>query len=103
MRAVLVAALEAVGDEVDTIGDPGACDVHPELGLFDVVVLDAGGGGLEALARLRARGVGVPVLVASGEIVERAGDPLTRCALKPIPLDTLDRELASLARLRARE
>ena len=51
----------------------------------------------------RARGVEVPVLVASGEIVERPGDALTRCALKPIPLDTLDRELASLARLRARE
>ncbi len=103
VRAVLVAALEAVGDDVDTIADPGACDAHPELGLFDVVVLDAGGGGLEALARLRARGVEVPVLVASGEIVERPGDALTRCALKPIPLDTLDRELASLARLRARE
>ena len=101
VRAVLVAALEAVGDDVDTLADPGACDAHPELARFDVVVLDAGGGGLEALTRLRARGVDVPVLVASGEIVERKGDPLTRCALKPIPLDTLDRELASLARLRA--
>jgi CheY-like chemotaxis protein len=103
VRAVLVAALEAVGDDVDTIADPGACDAHPGLGSFDVVVLDAGGGGLEALARLRARGVGVPVLVASGEIVERPGDALTRCVLKPVALDTLDRELASLARLRARE
>jgi len=103
VRAVLVAALEAIGDEVDTIADPGACDAHAELDQFDVVILDAGGGGLEALTRLRKRGVEVPVLVASGEIVERPGDPLTRCALKPIALDTLDRELASLARLRARQ
>ena len=103
VRAVLVAALEAVGDDVDTLADPGACDAHAELDRFDVVILDAGGGGLEALTRLRKRGVEVPVLVASGEIVERPGDALTRCALKPIPLDTLDRELASLARLRARQ
>lgn len=102
VRAVLVAALEAVGDEVDTLADPGACDAHPELAGFDVVILDAGGGGLEALARLRRRGVEVPVLVASGDHVERPGDPFTRCAMKPIPLDTLDRELASLAALRAR-
>ncbi|MEY2715253.1 MAG: hypothetical protein RIT24_1596, partial [Planctomycetota bacterium] len=39
----------------------------------------------------------------SGELVERADDPLTRCAMKPIPLETLDRDLASLARLRARK
>ena len=103
VRAVLVAALEAVGDEVDTLADPGACDAHAELDQFDVVILDAGGGGLEALTRLRTRGVEVPVLVASGNLVERPGDPFTRCAMKPIPLDTLDRELASLARLRARQ
>ena len=103
VRAVLVAALEAIGDDVDTLADPGACDAHAELEQFDVVILDAGGGGLEALTRLRKRGVEVPILVASGEIVERPGDPLTRCALKPIALDTLDRELASLARLRARQ
>jgi len=99
VRAVLIAALESIGDDVDAIGEPGACDAHPGLEAFDVVILDAGGGGLAALARLRARGVAVPVLVASGEVVELAGDPRTRCALKPIPLDTLDRELASLARL----
>ena len=103
VRAVLVAALEAVGDEVDTLADPGACDAHAELDQFDVVILDAGGGGLDALERLRTRGVAVPVLVASGEIVERPGDPRTRCMLKPIPLDSLDRELTSLARLRARQ
>jgi CheY-like chemotaxis protein len=103
VRAVLVAVLEAVGDDVDTLADPGACDAHAELDQFDVVILDAGGGGLEALARLRKRGVEVPVLVASGEMVERADDPLTRCAMKPIPLETLDRDLASLARLRARK
>lgn len=102
VRAVLVAALEAVGDDVDTLADPGACDAHPSLGEFDVVILDAGGGGLEALARLRARGVDVPVLVASGDIVERAGDPLTRCVLKPIRLERLDTDLASLARLRSK-
>jgi len=103
VRAVLIAALEAVGDDVDALDDPSSCDAHPDLDAFDVVVLDAGGGGLEALARLRARGVDVPVLVASGDIVERAGDARTRCVLKPIPLDALDRDLASLARLRTRD
>ena len=103
VRAVLIAALEAVGDDVDALDDPSSCDAHPDLDAFDVVVLDAGGGGLEALARLRARGVDVPVLVASGDIVERPGDARTRCVLKPIPLDALDRDLASLARLRTRD
>ncbi|MFM1803398.1 MAG: Response regulator receiver domain [Planctomycetota bacterium] len=103
VRAVLVAALEAVGDDVDTLSDPGACDAHADLDAFDVVILDAGGGGLEALDRLRARGVEVPVLVASGELVERTGDRFTRCTMKPFSLDTLDRELSSLARLRPRD
>ena len=103
VRAVLIAALEAVGDDVDALADPAACDAYPGLGDFDVVILDAGGGGLEALTRLRARGVDVPVLVASGDLVERPGDARTRCVLKPIPLDALDRDLASLARLRTRE
>jgi len=103
VRAVLIAALEAVGDDVDALDDPSSCDAHPDLDAFDVVVLDAGGGGLEALSRLRARGVDVPVLVASGDIVERPGDARTRCVLKPIPLDALDRDLASLARLRTRD
>jgi len=100
---VLIAALEAVGDDVDALADPAACDAYPGLADFDVVILDAGGGGLEALTRLRARGVDVPVLVASGDLVERLGDARTRCVLKPIPLDALDRDLASLARLRTRE
>lgn len=103
VRAVLIAALEAVGDDVDALADPAACDAYPGLADFDVVILDAGGGGLEALTRLRARGVDVPVLVASGDLVERLGDARTRCVLKPIPLDALDRDLASLARLRTRE
>lgn len=107
VRAVLVAALEAVGDDVDTLADPSACDAYAGLDEIDVVVLDAGGGGIEALSRMRARGVDVPVLVASGDHVderlERGSDPRTRCMLKPIPLDALDRELASLARLRARK
>ena len=102
VRAVLVAALEAVGDDVDTLADPGACDAHPALAQFDVVVLDAGGGGHEALIRLRARGVDVPILLASGESIDAPVDALTRFALKPIPLDALDRDLASLARLRTR-
>ena len=102
VRAVLVAALEAIGDEVDTLNTPGSCDAHPDLASFDVVILDAGGGGIEALARLRARGVGVPVLVASGEEIALRPDPLTRFLLKPFPLKSLDRELAALSALKIR-
>ncbi|MEY3025706.1 MAG: hypothetical protein RLZZ238_603, partial [Planctomycetota bacterium] len=31
------------------------------------------------------------------------GDRFTRCTMKPFSLDTLDRELSSLARLRPRD
>ncbi len=102
VRAVLVAALEAIGDDVDTIADPGACDTHPELPDFDVMILDAGGGGIEALARLRARGVDLPVLLASGDDLAPSLDPLTQTISKPFPLNRLDRVLASLAALKPR-
>jgi len=100
VRAILVAALESVGDEVDTIAQPSALLEHPQLDLFDVVILDAGGGGLEALQRLRARGSALPVLVASGESLDEKavanGHPATRVMMKPIPLDQLDRTLTAL-------
>ncbi|MBI1302346.1 MAG: response regulator [Phycisphaera sp.] len=105
VRAILVAALESVGDEIDTIADPSALLEHPELELFDVVILDAGGGGLEALRRLRARGSALPVLVASGEALdERAiadGHAATRVMMKPIALDHLDHALSALTARRA--
>lgn len=101
VRAILVAALESVGDEVDTIAQPSALLGHPQLDLFDVVILDAGGGGLEALRRLRARGSALPVLVASGESLDEKaianGHAATRVMMKPIPLDQLDRTLTALA------
>lgn len=100
VRAVLVAALESIGDDVDTLDNPGACDAHKDLESFDVIVLDAGGGGAEALRRLRARGVEVPVLLASGGEVDAPSDAFTRTALKPFALDTLDRTLGSLAAMR---
>ncbi len=100
VRAVLVAALESIGDDVDTLDNPGACDTHKDLASFDVIVLDAGGGGVEALRRLRARGVEVPVLLASGGDVVAPEDPFTRTALKPFALDALDRTLGSLASMR---
>jgi CheY-like chemotaxis protein len=102
VRAVLVAALESVDDDVDTLADPSALDGVADLDRFDVVILDAGGGGLEALRRIRARGVSVPVLLASGGDVDGPLDPLTRFALKPVPIDRLDRELTALAALRKR-
>jgi CheY-like chemotaxis protein len=100
IRAVLVAALESVNDEVETISDPSALLSFPELDSMDVVILDAGGGGLEALRRLRESGSTVPVLVASGDMVEGNFDPLTRFVMKPIPLERLDRELSYLVATR---
>ncbi len=102
VRAILVAVLESVGDEVDTIDDPAAILGRTDLDEFDVAILDAGGGGLGALDRLRALGNGLPVLLASGDLVERAGDPLTRTALKPLDLKRLDHALSALAALRQR-
>ncbi|MFM1823261.1 MAG: hypothetical protein RI967_1527 [Planctomycetota bacterium] len=102
VRAILVAVLESVGDDVDTIDDPSAIVGRDDLASFDVAILDAGGGGLGALDRLRALGNDLPVLLASGDLVERADDPLTRTALKPFDLKRLDHALATLAALRQR-
>jgi len=101
VRAILVAALESIGDEVDTVSAPSTFTDHPQLDLFDVVILDAGGGGLEALRRLRAKGSALPVLVASGDMLDEKavgdGHAATQVMLKPIPLDRLDRTLTALA------
>jgi CheY-like chemotaxis protein len=102
VRAVLVAALEAVGDDVDTTNDPSSIATRTDLASFDVVILDAGGGGLDALRAIRARGDNTPVLVASGDEVDVGNDPQTAALVKPFPLNVLDRELARLAALRAR-
>lgn len=102
VRAILVAVLESIGDDVDTIDDPAAILGRTDLDEFDVAILDAGGGGLGALDRLRALGNGLPVLLASGDLVERVGDPLTRTALKPLDLKRLDHALSALAALRQR-
>jgi CheY-like chemotaxis protein len=100
-RAILVAALEAVDDDVETLHDPAALAAHDDLHRFDVLILDAGGGGLSALASLRARGVGTPVLLTVGEgldaSLDGAIDPRTRILRKPYRLDALDRELGMLA------
>ena len=104
VRAIIVAALESVGDEVDTIARPSALLEHPQLDLFDVVILDAGGGGLEALRRLRAQGRAIPVLVASGDPLDEKvianGHAATRVLMKPIALDELDRTLTALTAIR---
>ena len=97
VRAILVAALESIDDDVETISDPSAVLTMPGLDSFDVVILDAGGGGLEALTQLRARGNGIPVLIASGDMIEGSFDERTRVVMKPVPLDRLDRELMLLA------
>ena len=93
-----------MGDEVDTIARPSALLEHPQLDLFDVVILDAGGGGLEALRRLRAQGSAVPVLVASGDPLDEKvianGHAATRVLMKPIALDELDRTLTALTAIR---
>jgi DNA-binding response OmpR family regulator len=91
-----------VGDEVDVIANPAVLDAQPNLESYDVVILDAGGGGLQALARLRGGGSRLPVLVASGDMVEGSFDECTRVLMKPIMLDRLDRELTQLASRRPR-
>jgi CheY-like chemotaxis protein len=100
-RAILVAALEAVDDDVETLHDPAALAAREDLVRFDVVILDAGAGGLSALASIRARGVGTPVLLTVGEgldaSLDGAIDPRTRILRKPYRLDALDRELGMLA------
>jgi CheY-like chemotaxis protein len=96
IRALLIAALEAVDDEVETLSDPSALLSFPELESMDVVILDAGGGGLEALHELRGRGSKLPVLLASGDMVQGNFDDCTRFVMKPIPLERLDRELSYL-------
>ena len=99
VRAVLVAALESVGDDVDTTDDPSSIARRTDLLTFDAIVLDAGGGGIEALLEIRARGSVVPVLIASGDIIEgNFGEP-TRILMKPFHLHELDRQLATLAAL----
>ena len=99
VRAVLVAALEAVGDDVDTTDDPSSIARRTDLQTFDAIVLDAGGGGIEALLEIRARGSLVPVLISSGDIIEgNFGEP-TRILMKPFHLHELDRQLATLAAL----
>ena len=96
VRALLVAALESVGDDVESIDNPAAVDSHASLDSFDVVILDAGGGGLSALARIRASGSSLPVLIASGDMIEGSFDASTRVLMKPIMLDRLERELTNL-------
>ncbi|MFM7259489.1 MAG: hypothetical protein ACKO3W_02685 [bacterium] len=102
VRAIFVAALEAVDDDVETTDSPASIATRDDLARFDAVVLDAGAGGLAALAAIRARGDKTPVLVASGDTVNIAADAYTRVVQKPFGLDVLDRELATLAALRGR-
>ena len=103
VRAVLAAVLDAVNDDVETMDDPSALDRRTDLHEFDVVILDAGGGGLEALSRLRGRGIDIPVLLASGGEIHLKPDARTRTAMKPIALDVLDGELTLLAAMNKRE
>jgi CheY-like chemotaxis protein len=102
IRALLIAALESVNDDVETIAEPSALLSVPELESMDVVILDAGGGGLEALRKLREGGSTLPVLVVSGDMVEGNFDDHTRFVMKPVPLDRLDHELSLLASRRRR-
>lgn len=102
VRAVLAAVLDAINDDVETMDDPSAVDRRNDLHEFDVVILDAGGGGLEALSRMRGRGIDIPVLLASGGEIRLKPDARTRTAMKPIALHALDSELTLLAAMKAR-
>ena len=102
VRAVLVAALEAGDHDVESIARPSDIAGRNDLSDFDAVIVDAGGGGLEALHAVRARGVDVPALVASGEFVATPKDPWTRFVLKPFGLDTLESTLLALSATRPR-
>jgi len=100
VRAILVAALEAVDDNVETTEVPASIATRHDLACFDAVILDADAGGLAALADIRARGDRTPVLIAIGDDISMTQDPWTRAVRKPFTLDVLDRELAILAKMR---
>jgi CheY-like chemotaxis protein len=102
VRAVLVAALEAGDHDVESIARPADIAARSDLSEFDAVIVDAGGGGLEALHAVRGRGADVPALVASGEFVATPKDPWTRFVLKPFGLDTLETTLRALSATRPR-
>jgi DNA-binding response OmpR family regulator len=102
VRAVLVAALESGDHDVEAISLPSAVAARGDLAEFDAVILDAGGGGVEALRALRGRGERVPVLLASGDIVDAKGDDRTRTLLKPFALGSLEATLRELSALRPR-
>jgi len=100
VRALLIAALESVGDDLDSTDSPASVATRTDLANFDAMVLDAGGGGIEALYALRDRGETLPVLLVSGAPVDELPSGTTRMLLKPFPLDELDRTLTKLCAAR---
>lgn len=100
VRALLVAALESVGDDLESTDSPSSVASRTDLGNFDAIVLDVGGGGIEALRTLRDRGETVPVLLVSGAPADDLPSGATRLLLKPFPLDELDRALTQLCAAR---
>lgn len=99
IRAVLVAMLDSEENDLESMDDPGGIARRDDLASFDMVILDAGGGGVEALREIRRRGVSVPVLLASGEMVSAPGDPRTECMMKPMGLAALEAAINRLCAL----
>ena len=102
----LTVGLRQAGFTVDWVRDGPAADVALQAEAFDLLVLDLGLprlGGLDVLARVRARGQAVPVLIltardAVGDKVAGLDGGADDYLVKPVDLDELAARIRALIR-----
>ncbi|HNB66172.1 MAG TPA: response regulator transcription factor [Rhodocyclaceae bacterium] len=102
----LTVGLRQAGFTVDWVRDGQAADVALQAEAFDLLVLDLGLprlGGLDVLARVRARGQAVPVLIltardAVGDKVAGLDGGADDYLVKPVDLDELAARIRALIR-----
>ena len=105
----LTVGLRQAGFTVDWVRDGPAADVALQAEAFDLLVLDLGLprlGGLDLLARVRARGQAVPVLIltardAVGDKVAGLDGGADDYLVKPVDLDELAARIRALIRCSA--
>ena len=102
----LTVGLRQAGFAVDWLRDGNSADAALQSETFDFVVLDLGLprlSGMEVLARARARGLGVPILIltardATGDKVAGLDAGADDYLVKPIDLDELTARIRALTR-----
>ncbi len=102
----LTVGLRQAGFAVDWLRDGNSADAALQSETFDFVVLDLGLprlSGMEVLARVRARGLGVPILIltardATGDKVAGLDAGADDYLVKPIDLDELTARIRALTR-----